>query len=106
MTTSHQFSQLLLVQILHHFPNVLGLVSRGNQQSVFRLHYYQIVYPKGRHKFSWRVNVVSLSIEGEPSLSGNQVVILRTALAGVIPAHRGPPPKIIPPEIGGKENDF
>ena len=54
--------QLLLVQILHYFADVLRLFARGDQQSVVGFHHDQIVYAERCDKFSGRVNVIALGV--------------------------------------------
>ena len=64
---SHQLMQLLLIQMFHHFTNVLRLVERGNQQRVFGFDNYQIVHADNRNKLTGHVNVIIFCVQGEAS---------------------------------------
>ena len=77
----HQITHFLRIQILHYFSHVLCLVAGGDQQSVFRFHHDQVAHAESCHKFSRRVNVISPGLRRKCSLTGNQIVILRTVLA-------------------------
>src|SRR6185437_5939497 len=98
-------AQLLLVQVLHHFPDILGLIAGGDQESVFRFYYDQIVYAQRCDKFSGRVNVIAPGIQREPRFGGDQVVILWLAFGRMMIMQRGPRTQIIPSEICGKADD-
>src|ERR1035437_3200600 len=55
---SHQFLQLLLIQMLHHFADILGLVERGDEQRVIGLDNHQVAHSDQGNKLAGRVNVI------------------------------------------------
>ena len=65
--TSHQFLQLLLIQMLHHFADILRLVERGDEKGVVRLDNDQITHAYQGDKFSGGVHVIILRIQGKTS---------------------------------------
>ena len=51
--------QSFLIQIFHDFSYVLGLLARGDEEGIIRLHDYQIIHSDSGHEFARCVNVIS-----------------------------------------------
>ena len=75
MVASHKITQFLLVQILHYFPHVLGMVAGGNEQGVCGLDDHKIIYPQRGHEFVRCVNIIAMSFEREGAISSDQIAI-------------------------------
>ncbi len=79
-TFLHQFVKLLLVQMLHHFTNVLSVLKSSNQQCIRSFYHHQIAHAHGRDKLARSVHVVAAGIQNEHARAVDQVAIRRIAL--------------------------
>ena len=67
--------QSFLIQIFHHFSYILGLLARGDEESVIRLYDYQIIHPDGGDEFTRCVNVISRCVESESAFARDQIPV-------------------------------
>src|SRR5580700_8052002 len=99
--------QFPLIQMFHHFTNVLCMLPRGDQQSIFGFDYHQIAYAYHRDKLAWSMHVIAMRIQRESSSAINKITLGRTALRVVMLMQRSPRTEIVPAEIGRQaENIF
>src|SRR3954454_11719649 len=103
--SSHQLVQLLFVQVLHHFADILRLRPCRNQECVFSFDDYQIVHPYNGYEFSRRVDVVAHRIQRKDAFPGYLVVINRTPLGNMVLVQCSPRTQVIPSEIGRQAED-
>jgi hypothetical protein len=67
--------QLPLVQILHHFTNVLRVLPGRNQQSVGGFDHHQITHADRRNEFARSMHVVAMGIQHEYACAINKVAL-------------------------------
>src|SRR5579864_1524423 len=103
--SSHQLRQFLLIQILHNLADVLRVRARRDQQRIFGLNHYDIVYPNHRHKFPRCMNVIPARAQREDALSGDQVAVRRRGFRGVVLVKRGPRAEVVPAEVRAQAKD-
>ena len=60
--------QLLLIQILHNFADVLRVLAGGDQERVIRFYDYQIVHTYSSDKFVGGMNIITGRIQARKNL--------------------------------------
>src|SRR5713101_2307798 len=97
--------QLLLIQVLHHFADILRLVERGNEQCVFGLDNHQVAYADQRDKFAEHVNIIVLRVQGKSAGRRHRIPAATLCLRYVVLMQRSPGAKVVPSEVGGQTED-
>ena len=98
--------QLLLIQMLYHFADILRTLAGRDQQSVLCVDNHQILDPDHRHKLLRSMNIVALGVKRKDAITGNQVAVGRGCPGGMVLMQRSPGPKIVPAEIGWQADKY
>src|SRR6266404_6104394 len=97
--------QLLLIQMLYHFADILRLIERGDEQSVFGLDNDQAAHADEGDKFVEHVNIIVLCVQGKSAGRRHLILTAAFCLRDVVLMQRGPGAKIVPSEVGGQTED-
>ncbi len=73
MPFSHQPLKLFVIQVLHHFADVLRLLARSDQQGIIGFDDHQVIHAHGCDKFPFGMNKVPLRVQREALLRLNYI---------------------------------
>src|ERR1035438_9198462 len=75
-----QFVQLLFVQMLHHFTNVLCMLQRRDQQSVRGIDHHQAVHSYSSYKLGRSVHIIAFCVQNECARTADDISFNRISL--------------------------
>src|SRR5215469_16745725 len=85
-----QLRQLLVVQVLHNFSDILRALARRDEQRILGLDHHHVVYSDRRHEFSRSMNIVPARVQNKAAHARNHIAILGDLLRRVMLMQRGP----------------
>src|ERR1700674_4798461 len=97
--------QLFLIQMLHHFADILLLVERGDEQGVFGLDNHQVAHADQGDEFAEHVNIIVLRVQGKSAGRGRQIPAATFCLCYAVLMQRSPGAEVVPSEVGGQTED-
>src|SRR6266404_1662627 len=97
--------QLLLIQMLYHFADILRLIECGDEQSVFGLDNHQVAHADQGDKFAEYVYIIVLRVQGKSAGRRHRIPTATFCLRYVVLMQRGPGTEVVPSEVGGQTED-
>src|SRR5258708_6669184 len=97
--------QLLFIQMLHHFADILRLVESGYEQGVVGLDNHQVAHADQGDEFVEHVNIIILRVQGKSAGRRHRIPAATVCLRYVVLMQRSPGAKVVPSEVGGQTED-
>src|SRR6202521_1900319 len=97
--------ELLLIQMLHHFADILRLVEGGNEQGVFGLDNHQVAHADQGDEFTEYVNIIVLGVQSKSAGRGHRIPTATFCLRYAVLMQRSPGTEVVPSEVGGQTDD-
>src|ERR1700738_2967755 len=97
--------QLLLIQMLDHFADILRLVKRGDEQRIFGLDYHQVAHADQGDEFTEHVYIIVLRVQRKSASRGHRISTATFCFRYVLLMQRSPGAEVVPSEVGGQTED-
>src|SRR6267143_6594558 len=95
--------QLLLIQMLYHFADILRLVESGYEQGVVGLDNHQVAHADQGDEFAEHVNIIVLRVQGKSGGRGYRIPTATFCLCYVVLMQRGPGAEVVPSKSEGRQ---